>query len=74
MNVEELNEEKLGWIIATYDFMCVTSVPDVPTLLFERWGFSEDSVRRAIGLGTSPDLRQGLSDFLVHEFGIADLR
>ena len=74
MNVEELNEEKLGWIIATYDFMCVTSVPDVPTLLFEWWGFSEDEVRKVIGLGTSQDLLPGLSDYLEHEFGINDLR
>ena len=73
MNVEELNKEKLQWIVATYD-MCLAGVPDVPALLFERWGFSEDSVRRAIGLGTSPDLMQGLSDYLEHQFGICDLR
>ena len=74
MNVEELNEEKLGWIIATYDYMCLTSVPDVPDVALRTVGGSEDSVRRAIGLGTSPDLRQGLSNYLEHQFGIADLR
>ena len=74
MNAEELNKEKLQWIMATYDYMCVTSVPDVPTLLFERWGFSEDSVRRAIGLGTGQDLMHGLCDYLEHQFGIVNLR
>ncbi len=74
MNAEELNTETLRWIIATYDMMCLTSVPDVPTLLFERWWFSEDEVREAIGLGTSQDLMQGLSDFLEKQFGICDLR
>jgi hypothetical protein len=74
MKVEELNTEKLRWIIATYDMMCLASVPDVPTLLFERWGFSENEVCEAIGLGTSQDLMQGLSDFLEQQFGICDLR
>ena len=73
MNAEELNTETLRWIIATYD-MCLAGMPDVPTLLFEAWGFSEDEVREAIGLGTSQDLKQGLSDYLEHEFGICELR
>ena len=73
MNVEALNTEHLRLIIATYD-MCLPGMPDVPTLLFEAWGFSEDEVREAIGLGPSQDLMQGLSDFLEQQFGICGLR
>ena len=72
MNIEKLNTEKLRWIMATYD-MCVAGIPDVPTLLFERWGFSEDEVREVIALETSQDLLPRLSDYLQHEFGICDL-
>ena len=74
MNVEKLNTEKLQWIIATYDMMCLESIADVPTLLLEGWGFSEDEVREVIGLETSQDLLPGLSDYLEHEFSICDLR
>ncbi len=55
------------------DLMRLTDVPDVPTLLFERWGFSEQEVREAIGLRQDDDLTEGLSTYLETEFGICDL-
>lgn len=73
MTTDTLSRDTLRRIIATYDMM-LTGVPDVPTLLFERWGFSEQEVRLAIGLRPGDDLTEGLSAYLEDEFGICDLR
>ena len=73
MTTDRLSTEKLHWIIETYDRMQLKQVPDVPTLLFEEWVFSEEQVRRAIGLPLDADLMDGLEAYLEVHFGISDL-
>jgi hypothetical protein len=73
MTTRKLNRDTLEWIIATYNAMQITQVPDVPTLLFERFEFDEDEVRHALGLSVQEDLMQGLSKWVEEEFGICDL-
>ncbi len=73
MTTDMLSRDVLNWIIGTYDLMCTTNEPDVPTLLLDGWGFTEDEVRRAIGLGPDQDFMRGLSSYLENEFGICDL-
>ena len=73
MTTDTLDKDKLHLIITTYNMMCLTTVPDVPTLLFERWGFSEEDVRQAIGLQPEDDLMEKMSAYLEREFGIGDL-
>ena len=72
METDILTRDTLNWIIGTYEHMH-TDVRDVPTLLFERWYFTKDDVRKVIGLGPDEDLMEGLSAFLEEEFGICDL-
>jgi hypothetical protein len=73
MATGKLNRDTLERIIATYNAMQITHVPDVPTLLFERLGFDEDEVRHALGLSVQEDLMQELSKWIEEEFGICDL-
>ena len=69
---ETLDRDALHWIITTYDMMALNQAPDVPTLLFERWAFSEQEVREALSLQPGDDLMERLSAYLEAEFGICD--
>ena len=73
MNTKRLDRNTLHGIITTYDMTRLTDVPNVPTLLFERWGFSKQEVREALGLRPDDDVVDGLSGYLEAEFGIGDL-
>ncbi len=73
MTTDRLDRDKLEWIIGTYDLMVSQEVPDVPTLLFDCWAFSEQDVRHAIGLQPGDDLMDGLEAYLEEDFGICDL-
>ncbi len=73
MTTDRLDRYKLEWIIGTYDLIVLQEVPDVPTLLFDYWAFSEQDVRHAIGLQADDDLMDGLEAYLEENFGICDL-
>ncbi len=74
MTTYRLDRDKLHWIIRTYDIIQLAGgVPDVPTLLFDYWAFSEQDVRHAIGLQPDDDLMDGLEAYLEENFGICDL-
>ena len=72
MTADKLDKYTLYWIIATYHWMR-GNVPDVPTLLFERFSFSEEDVREAVGLRPDDDFMEGLSAYLEDNHGICDL-
>ena len=74
MTTDRLDRDKLHWIIRTYDIIQLAGgVPDVPTLLFEELGFSEQEVRQAMGLRPEDDLMDWLDAYLREFFGIGDL-